>query len=124
MSLLQSDSMGSQSYGGVIWTKHALSRLNDRGLTKSLAWETYRSPDEKREGKEKGTTEFIRRVDSSIVTVIGKQNEKKEWVIISCWIDPPLAGSIDIQKREEWKIYKKAGFFGKFFYTFKRQLGL
>lgn len=116
--------MADRSYGDVIWTNHALSRTSDRGLTQKIVWETYRYPDEKREGKEKGTTEFLRKVEDSIVTVIGKQNEKRQWLIISCWANPPLPGSIDIQVQKEHKTYRRAGFFGKFFYTIKKQLGL
>lgn len=115
--------MLDQKYGGIIWTNHALSRLNQRGLTQEKAWYTFKHPDDSYKGKEAATTEFIRKEQNSTITVIAKQNEKKEWIVISSWVDPPLPGSIDIAKKEEYKKYKKSGFFGKLVYSIKKQLG-
>ena len=116
--------MADQRYGGVIWTNHALSRLHDRGLTQELAWYTFKHADKTLKGKEQGTTEFHRKEKGSTITVIAKQSEKKEWIIISCWANPPLPGSMDIVKQQDYKKYKNSGFFEKFFYDLKRQFGL
>lgn len=113
-----------QYYGGVIWTNHALGRLSDRGLTQKMAWEVFHSPDKSFSGKQEGSIEYIKRFDSSKVTIIAKQNEKKEWIILSGWIDPPMPGSLDFKKKEQYKKYQKASFWGKFWLTFKGQLGL
>lgn len=109
-------------YQGAIWTNHALERLNQRGLSQDLAGKTFQYPDKTLQGKEKGTTEFQRKFNNSLVTVIAKQNEKKEWIILSCWIDPPLPGSPDIKRREEYRKYQKASFWGKMWISFKKQL--
>lgn len=110
-------------YGGAIWTNHALERLGQRGLTQDLAKQAFQHPDFSIPGKKSGTVEYQKKFGISIITVIAKQNEKNEWVILSCWIDPPLPGSIDIKKREEYKRFKKATFWGKIWLAFKSQLG-
>lgn len=115
--------MADQSYGGIIWTNHVLERLGQRGLSQELAFGTFRHPDEQLVGKKYGTTEYHKRVNNSLITVIATQNEKKEWIVLSCWIDPPLYGTEDYRKKEAYTQYKKAGFWGKMWYTLKKQLG-
>lgn len=110
-------------YGGLIWTNHALERLGQRGLTQEMAWQSFKNPDRSFSGKKIGTIEYQKRFNHSQVTIIAKKNEKNEWLILSCWIDPPLPGSIDAKKKEEYRKYQKAGFWGKFFLTCKKQLG-
>jgi len=112
----------SKDYRKIIWTNHALERLDQRGLSQDLAFQAFSSPEKQFQGKNPGTTEFQKRFGQSLVTVIAKQNEKREWVILSNWIDPPLPGTVDYYKKEEYKKYKKAGFWGKLFLTLKKQL--
>jgi len=112
----------SQHYGNAIWTNHALERLDQRGLSQELAWKTFSSPERQLVGKNPGTTEFQKRFGASLVTVIAKQNERREWIILSNWIDPPLPGSIDHYKKDNYKRYQKAGFWGKLFLTLKSQI--
>lgn len=113
-----------QYYGGLIWTNHAIERLSQRGLSQELAWTAFKNPDSTRLGSQQDATEYIKRVDTSRITLIAKQNEKREWIVLSCWIDPPLPGSIDAKKKERYLKYQKASFWGKFFLTLKNQLGL
>lgn len=116
--------VNQRDYGRAIWTNHALARLGQRGLSQKLAWQAFQYPDRSLVGKEPGTTEFQKQFDGSLVTVIARQNDKQEWVILSCWIDPPLAGSIDILKKEESAKFQKASFWGKWWLTLKKQLGI
>jgi len=109
-------------YGGVIWTNHALDRLGQRGLSQDLAWQAFSKPDRQLKGKNPGTIEFQKEFGTSLITIIAKQNEKGEWIILSNWIDPPLPGTIDYYKKEEYKRYQKSGFWGKVFLTVKKQL--
>lgn len=102
--------MNGSNYKGIIWTNHALERLRERKLPQQTAWLTFTQPDEKLKGKEKNTIEYRKKIGSSTVTVIATQNEKKQWIILSCWVDPPLPGSIDIQKKKAYQEYKRAGF--------------
>lgn len=115
--------MGTREYGGIIWTNHALDRLLQRGLRQDLAWQTFKNPD-KTTQKTNGIIEHYKRFDTFYVTVLAKQNEKKEWIVISCWMDPPVEGSIDWKKQQDYKRYKKASFWGKLFLTLKKQIGL
>lgn len=113
---------GSQYYGKAIWTNHALERLGQRGLSQYIAWQTLTSPDRAIPGKNNGTMEFQKQFGTSLVTVIAKKNDKGEWIVLSNWIDPPLPGTLDYYQKEEYKKYQKAGFWGKFWFTLKKQL--
>lgn len=116
--------MAHQKYfAGGIWTNHALERLGQRGLSQKMAGETFSRPDKQIDGKQPGTVEFQRKYGKSLVTVIAKKNDQREWIILSCWIDPPLPGSIDILKKQQYFAYQKASFWGKLWIIFKRQLG-
>lgn len=111
-------------YKGAIWTNHVFERLRERGISQEVAGEAFNSPDEKRKGKQEETFEFIKRIDNSTITLIAKQNEKNEWVILSSWIDPPLKETQDYKKREEYRKYQKSSSLSKFLYTIKKQLGI
>lgn len=114
----------NQRYGGVIWTNHALERLHQRKLPQHIAFLAFQAPDEREAGKQQGTTELRKRYKNSTITLIIKPNERREWLVLSAWIDPPLPGTIDHKKKEAWKAYKKAGFWGKLWYMLQKQLGL
>lgn len=116
--------MGTQYYGGVIWTNHALKRMHERGLGQDLALQTFKHPDKTSKGQEKETTLYRKSFDKSQVTVIAKQNEKREWLVLSSWIDPPVAGSWDDRRNKEYRKYQHASFWMKLFITVKRQLGI
>lgn len=110
-------------YGGLIWTNHALSRLTDRGLSQEKAWEAFNNPDSSQKGKTSGSIEFRKKIEHSHVTLIAKQNERREWIVISAWVDPPFPGSKDAREKASNKKYQKASFWGKFFHIVKKQLG-
>ncbi len=110
-------------YGNIIWTNHAIDRLRDRGLSQETAWQAFRYPDEELKGRKNGTFEFRKNIHRSNVTIIAKQNEKNEWLVLSAWIDPPVPGSTAARQKEEYKKYRKMGFWGKVFFSFKKQLG-
>lgn len=116
--------MGAEYYGGVIWTNHALRRMYERGVSRQIAYETFAHPDRTVAGREKETTQYQKRFDNSLVTVIAKQNATSEWVVLSAWMDPPLTGSEDDKRRIAYRNYQKASFWGKMWITVKRQLGL
>lgn len=111
-------------YHGLIFTNHAMQRMSERGLYHDKAWQTFTYPDKKYAGKEKDTTEFQKRFNNSWVTVIAKQNDRKEWLVLSAWITPPLPGTLDAKRRERYKKYQQSGWFGKLLLTLKSQLGL
>jgi hypothetical protein len=123
-NLLYDKSMGNQYYGGVIWTNHALERMRERGVGQDMVLQAFNSPDRTQPGREKGTNQYQKRFGNSLVTAVGKQNDKNEWIIISAWIDPPLPGSDDAKRKFAYKTYQDATFWRKIWITVKRQLGL
>lgn len=113
----------SNQFGGAIWTNHVLERLGHRGLSKDLAVETFKHPDEQSKGKKKDTTELSKKFGKSTVTLIATIGNKSEWIIVSAWINPPLSGTKDEIKTNQWKKYKKSPLWKRVFYDTFRQLG-
>jgi hypothetical protein len=64
-----------------------------------------------------GTTEYQKRFGKYYVTVIAKQNEKGQWIVLSCWMDPPMYGTADYEKKQQYnrymKDYRKSSFLGR-----------
>lgn len=98
--------------------------MRDRGLPQDTALDTFKKPDEVEKGREHGSYRHIKQFGPSRVTVIAKQNERREWLILSAWIDPPMKGSKDAKEQLQFKQYQKASEWGKFWLTLKKQLGL
>jgi hypothetical protein len=72
-------------YKGVIWTKHALQRLDERGIKIDYALLTLNSSDESRYAQTKGAWIYYRTWGSERIEVVAKQNERKQWVVLSVW---------------------------------------
>jgi len=97
-------------YGGVIWTNHALQRLRERGIKQGDAWATWRNPEQSRKGTSPGSWVYFRNYGRDQIEVVAKQNEKREWLILSVWSRPVQFGYK--QPDSIWKIiFKKL--FGK-----------
>jgi hypothetical protein len=113
----------ASSYGGVVWTNHALSRLKDRKLGQSLVLKAFLHPDTKTKA-DQGAVKYQKKIGERMVSVITKKGDDKKQLILSCWIDPPLAGSLDDKKRQSYLKYKKSGFWGRVWLEVKRGFGL
>jgi hypothetical protein len=113
----------SNHFRGIIWTNHALERLSQRNMTQNMAFEAFSNADRVIPGKKAHTTEFQKRIDHYFATVIATKNEKDEWVVLSCWVDPPMPGSIDIKKRNDYLALKNSSGWKKIWLTIKQQLG-
>lgn len=72
-------------YGGVIWTNHALQRLSQRGIKQSDAWTVWRKPDQSRYATSKSAWIYYKTFGSEKIEVVAKQNENREWLILSVW---------------------------------------
>ena len=72
-------------FGGIIWTNHALERLVSRGIKQGDAWATWRNPQDTRKGNISGSWVYYRNYGSTQIEVVAKQNERKEWIILSVW---------------------------------------
>lgn len=114
----------NNKYGGLIWTNHALERLSQRNLNQNYAFSAFTDPDRTVPGKKNNTTEYQKRIQQYKVTVIATKNDKNENVILSCWVDPPMPGSIDKEKNKMYREYQKGSFWKKLWITVKVQLGL
>jgi len=77
-----------KAYGGIRWTDHALQRLRDRGIKQGDAWATWRRPDQSRKGNKKGVWVYYRTYGDQKIEVVARQNERKEWLILSVWSKP------------------------------------
>jgi hypothetical protein len=97
----------------IIFTKHALQRLDERWFPKAQVEDTIQKPDSVTAGKANGTLEYRKQFEKSKITVIVGKGTKGEDVILSCWIDPPVYGTKDYKKKERYKKYQKASFWGK-----------
>ncbi|RJR29257.1 DUF4258 domain-containing protein [Candidatus Microgenomates bacterium] len=75
----------NREYGGVIWTKHALERLRERGISQSDAWATWRNPDQSRYAKSKEAWIYYKNYGGQRIEVVAKKNDKGEWLILSVW---------------------------------------
>jgi hypothetical protein len=79
-------------FGGVIWTNHALERLESRGIKQGDAWATWRNPQDTRKGSILGSWVYYRNYGGTQIEVVAKQNERREWIILSVW-SRPAAGN-------------------------------
>jgi hypothetical protein len=98
-------------YGGVIWTNHAMERLRQRGVKQGDAWATWNRPEQSRKGSgsNQGAWVYYRTWGNQKIEVVAKQNERREWIIISVWSDPVFQNSSSMQgvpggqKKSFWK---------------------
>ncbi len=107
----------NKNYGGVIWTKHSLARMRDRGIKQGDAWVTWRRPDQSRKTKSGGTWVYFKTFPSTgsgqaqRIEVVAKQNEKKEWIILSVW--SRSSGNKVSKKKKSFMSFLKRNIFGK-----------
>jgi len=84
-----------KNYKGLIWTNHALERMQKRGIKQGDAWATWRRPDQSGYAKARGAWVYHKIYPAAggaggnqKIEVVAKQNERREWVIISVWSRP------------------------------------
>lgn len=77
-----------RNYGGIIWTNHALERLRERGIKQGDAWAAFRRPDQSRWAQTQNAWIYYKTWGDEKIEVVAKQNERKEWVILSVWSHP------------------------------------
>lgn len=88
MSMVKGQMSYERNFRGVIWTNHALDRMQKRGIKQGDAWATWRRPDQSREGSQKETWIYYKTFGGQTLEVVAKQNDKKEWIILSVWSRP------------------------------------
>jgi len=111
-----------QYFNGLIWTDHAIERLKQRGLRQALASQAFYHPDKILRGSANGSTEYQKRYKKSLITIIAKQNGQGEWLVLSCWSNPPLPGTEDAKRQKNYRRYQRASFWGKVLWFILKQL--
>ncbi|MCJ7792496.1 MAG: hypothetical protein MUP45_00750 [Candidatus Marinimicrobia bacterium] len=96
-------------YLNTIFTNHAHNRLYNRGITQSDAWYTFQHPDGSLPGKIPGSSKFYKDYGEQRIEVVAKQNEKGEWLILSCLSKLRGDGRPLFPQKEPWlaRIIKK-----------------
>lgn len=106
--------------GNLIWTNHVLGRIAERRINKEWVAKTYQSPDSR------SGNQYQKKFADFTVYAIIKKNKKREPVVLSAWVNPPLAGTAEARKREKYleyrENYRRASFWGKFWLDIKRAL--
>lgn len=108
-----------KNFGGVIWTNHALQRLRERGIKQGDAWATFKRPDQSRYAASKGAWVYYKTYGNQKVEVVAKQNEKKEWIILSVWSKPVYDNGKKTTYRKDLDLLDKT--LEKFLGRFKRK---
>lgn len=100
-----------------------MERNKQRGISENYINQTLNNPDQSFSSADQ-TTKYRKRFDYQTVTVIVKQNEHGENLILSSWIDPPNYGTSDYKGKQRYKDMKKASNLKKLWLTFLNQVGL
>ena len=106
-------------YQGLIWTKHAISRLYNRGISQADAWYTFIHSDGKEPGKTPGSIKYYKNYGPQRIEIVAKKNEKDQWIILSVWSKYPGKTKQNYDREDNFleKLIKKglnklATFFG------------
>jgi hypothetical protein len=78
----------NKNFGGIIWTNHSLEKLRERKIKQGDAWAAWKNPEQSRKAKIPGAWIYYRTYGNKRIEVVAKQNEKKEWIILSVWSRP------------------------------------
>lgn len=98
-------------YDNAIFTNHAIQRLQERGITQSDAWYAFQHPDGQVRGNTIGSTKFFKNYGNQRIEVVAKLNEKKEWVILSCWSRVMGTGKSIFPRKKENPIWSYIKYF-------------
>lgn len=93
----------NKNFGGVIWTNHAINRLRERRIKQGDAWATWKRPDQSKRGTSLGTWVYYRTFGNERIEVVAKQNERKEWIILSVWSKVVYENKKALKKSSFWK---------------------
>ncbi|MBI4028782.1 MAG: DUF4258 domain-containing protein [Candidatus Blackburnbacteria bacterium] len=77
-----------RKYGGVIWTNHAIQRLEERRINPSEVLATWSNPDQSRPATARNSWIYYRTFGNEKIEVVASKNEKGETVILSVWSRP------------------------------------
>jgi len=72
-------------YKELVFTNHALDRLKERKVEPGEAWATWRRPDKRYYAATKQAWVFQRNWRHRQIEVVAKQNEHRDWIVLSVW---------------------------------------
>ena len=106
----------NKNYGGVIWTNHALQRLTEREISQGDAWLAFTKPDQSRWASAKGAWIYYKIINGWKIEVVAKQNERKEWLILSVWAKTVVwqKENTVVKQRSWWSRILRQIFFGDY----------
>ena len=96
-----------RNFGGVIWTNHALERLQERGIKQGDAWATFQRPDQSRQGSADGSWVYYKTYGNEKLEVVAKKNEDGKWIILTVW-SRPVYGNAQTYRRSKDNFFIKA----------------
>ena len=77
-----------KDFGGIVWTKHALSRMRERGIKQGDAWAAWRNPEQSRKSKNGGSWVYYKTYNQQTIEVVAKRNDEGKWIVLSVWSKP------------------------------------
>ena len=92
---------------------HPLTSSNYlRGIKQGDAWATWNRPEQSRPGSgaQQGAWVYYRTYGDERIEVVAKQNEKKEWIILSVWSKP--ADTSKVKTEPFWQFLMRRVFRG------------
>lgn len=76
-----------REYRGIIFSKHALERAQDRSITQDLVASVVKSPDKRFDGQKQGTVKFIKTINQRRIHVVASYlHDQKKWLVVSVWV--------------------------------------
>lgn len=79
------DGYMNRRYKELIFTNHALERARQRAVDMGAVWATWRHPQKSRYAATRGAWVKERTWGNRRIEVVVKQNDRKEWVVLSVW---------------------------------------
>lgn len=73
-------------YKNLIFTKHVLERMKERGVFyKDVFW-VFNNPDQAWEGKTPGSKKFYKEYKRKRYSLVAKKSEEGKWILLTCWV--------------------------------------
>ena len=76
----------SHIYHNLIFSKHALERMDRRSISKEMVRRTLANPDKTFPGHSGESVKFIKTIDSRNTHVVATLLPEKKWLIVSVWV--------------------------------------
>lgn len=64
-----------------------MDRMRERGIKQGDAWATWNRPEQSKKGAS-GNWVYYRNWGGTQIEVVAKQNEKRQWIVLSVWSKP------------------------------------